>query len=71
METTQPGCAAAGSEGMGTDDTTLTERVEPSSFVAAGDRLLVHLNSSLQYCMLWRYPDSRKVLMFLWRSQNR
>ena len=31
---------------MGTDDTTLIERMEPSSFVAAGDRLLVLLNSS-------------------------
>ena len=33
MEDDQPGCAA-------------TEVVEPSTFVAAGDRLLVHLNSS-------------------------
>ena len=32
--------------GLGIDDTTVTERVEPSSFVAAGDRLPVHLNSS-------------------------
>ena len=31
---------------MGTDDTTLIGKVEPSSFVAVGDRLLVHLNSS-------------------------
>ena len=34
------------SGGMGTDDTTLSEVVEPSSFDAAGDRLLVHLNCS-------------------------
>ena len=33
-------------EELGTDDTTLFEVVEPSSFVPAGDRLLVHLNSS-------------------------
>ena len=32
----------------GTDDTVFVERVEPISFVAAGDRLPVHLNSS--YC---------------------
>ena len=44
-ETNQPGSAAAGSVRMGTDDTVLIERVELSSFVAAGDRLLVHLNS--------------------------
>ena len=31
---------------MGTDDTTLIGKVEPSSFVAVGDRLLVHFNSS-------------------------
>ena len=46
MEEHQPGSAATGRGGMGTDDTTLIERVEPSSFVAAADRLLVHLNSS-------------------------
>ena len=34
------------SGGLGTDDTTLSEVVEPSSFDAAGDRLLVHLNCS-------------------------
>ena len=33
-----------GRERVGTDDTTLMERVEPSSFVAAVDRLLVHLS---------------------------
>ena len=31
---------------MGTDDTTLIERVEPNSFVAADDRLPVDLSSS-------------------------
>ena len=39
--------SATGCGGPGTDDATLTELVEPSSFTAAaGDRLLVHLNSS-------------------------
>ena len=33
-------------EGLGTDVTTPTGGVEPSSFAAAGDRLPVHLNSS-------------------------
>ena len=40
------------------DDTSI-ERVERSSFFAAGDRLPVHLNSSCSFCMSWRYPDSR------------
>ena len=36
----QPESAATGSGGMGTDATTLTEGVEPSSFAAAGYRPL-------------------------------
>ena len=35
-----------GSEGMGVDETTLIEIVEPSSFGASGGRLLVHLSNS-------------------------
>ena len=46
MEETQTGFAATGSGGLGIDGTTFIEVVEPSSFVAVGDRLLVHLNSS-------------------------
>ena len=46
MEENQPGSAATCSGGMGTDETTLTERLEPNSFGAGGDRLLVHLSSS-------------------------
>ena len=42
----QPESAATVSGGMGTDDTTLMERVELGSFVAAGDRLRVHHNTS-------------------------
>ena len=45
MEETQIGSAAAGCGGLGPDDTTMIEVVEPSSFEAAGHRLLVHLNS--------------------------
>ena len=53
------------------DDTTPFEVVEPSSFVAAGCHLLVHLNSFLQYRMFWRFSDShKKVLMILWWSHN-
>ena len=37
---------ATGNGGRGTDDTKMIQRVEPSSFITAGDRLLVHLNSS-------------------------
>ena len=46
MEGNQPGATATGG-GMGNniDDTPLIERVKPSSFVAAGDRLLVHPSS--------------------------
>ena len=46
MSENQLGSVATGSGGIGTHDTTLIERVELSSFVAGGDRLLVHLNSS-------------------------
>ena len=42
----QPEAAATGNGGMGTDDTTLSEGVEQSSFAAAGSRMLVHLTSS-------------------------
>ena len=35
LEERHPECAAPGSGGLGTDDTTLNEVVEPSSFVAA------------------------------------
>ena len=48
IEEHQPGSATTGRGGMGTDDTTLIERVEPNSYVAASGRLLVHINSS--YC---------------------
>ena len=44
MEDNQPESVATGR--LGTDDTTLIEVVDPSSFAAAGDHLLVHLNSS-------------------------
>ena len=46
MERNQHGSDATGSGGIGTQDTTLIERVEPSSVVAAGDRLPDYLNSS-------------------------
>ena len=46
MEENHSESAASGSGGLGADDTTLIEGVGPSSFAAAGDRLLVHLNSS-------------------------
>ena len=46
MEENQRGSAASGGGGLGTDDTTLIEVVEPTSSVASGDRLLVHLSCS-------------------------
>ena len=45
-EENQPEYAAKGNGRVGIDETTLIERVEPSFFGAAGDRLLVHLSSS-------------------------
>ena len=45
LEEHQPGSAATGGGGMGTDDTTQTEHLEASSSVAAGDRFPAHLNS--------------------------
>ena len=57
---------------LGAHDTTLNERVEPSSFVAGGDRLPVHLSSFQNYSMSWRRPDSdRKLRIFFWRKQNK
>ena len=46
MEEHLPRAAATSSGRLGTDYTTFMEVVEPSSFVAAGDRLSVYLNSS-------------------------
>ena len=60
MEDDQLGFAATVSGGLGTDNTTSSVVVEPSSFVAAFARLLDHLNSCLQYCVSWRYPENRK-----------
>ena len=42
MEDSESGYAATSSRGLGTDDATVVEVVVASSFVAAGDRLLVH-----------------------------
>ena len=47
---TQPEFAATGR--LGTDDATLAEGVQQSSFVAVGDRLPVHLNSSFSTAYL-------------------
>ena len=46
MEENQPGSAATGGGRVGTDDTTLIERVEPSSYIAASYRLPARLNRS-------------------------
>ena len=46
VEENQLGSAATAGGGLGTDDTTVIEVVQPSLLVAAGDRLLVHLSSS-------------------------
>ena len=46
MEEHQPESACTGCGGLGIDDFTSIEGVEPSSFAATGDRSLVHLYSS-------------------------
>ena len=53
---------------MGTDDTTLIGKVEPSSFVAVGDRLLVHLNSSYGTACLGDTRTATKNRLLLWRE---
>ena len=61
MDENKLGSAATGGE-LGTDDTTLIERVDLSSFVAARDCLHVHFSrSEITVCLgdTW------------WRSQNR
>ena len=45
VEEHQPESVATGSGTVGIDDTALIERVEPSSFGAEGDRMLVHVSS--------------------------
>ena len=55
---------------LGTDDTTWTEVVEPSSFVAAGGRLLVHLINSYSTACPGDTQAPQKVQVFLWKSQN-
>ena len=49
MEEHQPGSVATGSGGMGTDVTTLIERVALSSSGAAVGRLPVYLSMSSRY----------------------
>ena len=55
-KTTGPISAATSSGGMGTADTTVIERVEPSSTVAAMTAFL-SISAVQNCCMSWRYPD--------------
>ena len=68
MEENLPGSAATDGGGMGIGDTTLIELVDTSSFLAAGDRLLVRLNSSCVLHILDVPGHPQKNLMFLWKS---
>ena len=52
MEENQLGSAATGSGRLRADSTTLLDVVEQSSVAAAGDRLLVHQNSSFSAACL-------------------
>ena len=65
MEEHEPESATICSGRMGTDET----RVEPSSFGATGDRLLIHLSSSEITAEIPRHPN--RVLMLMWRSQRK
>ena len=53
---------ATSSGRVGTDDTTLIERVELSSFGAARDRLLLPSQQFNNFCISWRYPDTHTKL---------
>ena len=67
----QPKSAATGSGRVGTDDTTLIERVEPSSSGAVGDRLPV-LSTVQRLLHVLEIPGHpHKVLMFRCRSPNK
>ena len=60
MEENEPGSAATGCVGMGTDETTLKEREEPSPFFAAGDRLPVRPSSSkITACLSDTLPSTQ------------
>ena len=60
MEENEPGSAATGCVRMGTDETTLIDRVEPSPFVVAGDRLPVHPSSSkITACLSDTLPSTQ------------
>ena len=65
MEENQLGFAGTVSGGLGTVDTTLIERVEPSSFVAAGGSLRVHLAVQKLLHVLEKHGQPHKVHMFL------
>ena len=62
MEENQLDSAPIGRERLGNAVTSFTGGVEPSSFAAAGDRTLVHLNSSFSSfsTVLGSPPDSQK-----------
>ena len=70
MEPNQPGSAATGSGGVGANDTTLIEIVEPSSFDSAVDRLLVHLSSSKIIACPGDTTTGTQSCNVPWRSQN-
>ena len=57
---------AAGGGSLGTDVTSLSVGVEPSSSAAADDRLLTNLNNYFSAGLSWRYreaPESVHVLV--------
>ena len=71
MEESQSESAATCSGGTGTDDTTFIEVVEPSSFAAAGDRLLLHLNISYSTACPGDIQATTKSSNFLVEEQDR
>ena len=69
VEENQTEPAATGGGSLGTDVTSLTVGVEPSSSAAAGDRSLTNLNKYFSAACPGDIGKLLKVFMFLWRSQ--
>ena len=72
MEDYQPGSAATGGGGLGTDDTHHPNGSGGAQFVCCSDCVPVHPNSSYTTaCPGDTQTITEKHLMFLWRSQNK
>ena len=71
VEENQPRSGATGNGRVGTGNTTLIARVEPSSFRAAGNCLPVHFCGSKIVCCPEASRHPHKILTFTWGSLNK